>query len=215
MDSHTTPDPSLLTNASSEVDTSKGSRRRRMTRAQRDALSTSDRTAPRLSLGRTSFGRVIQVKDGNTLEVNVPFRQGVFKVVVRLRDISVAQFRPSRHRSQEERDAEIERAKVAKQKTISKVGGRFVFMHIRGQDRHHRYLVTLYLTCTRRGDVDGLEPGEPIMDQSINDWLIDQGVATPFVSPFGISRIADVKDDILSTTVAPPVTSSPTVPSGV
>ncbi len=159
------------------------SRVRRMTMAQKKMLSASHAHVPYLRLGRTSFGRVIRVIDANTLRVNVPFRQQPFQVVVRLANTCVPQFssrdqRPTKEEGHDEGeqthpvDPVSQAAHDAKYATIKKIAGQFVFMKILSQDRRQRYLVEMYR----------VNQGYPDETKSVNQELLEDGIATPFAS---------------------------------
>jgi endonuclease YncB( thermonuclease family) len=145
---------------------------RRMTLDQRDRLSKATKRTRYLRLGRTSFGRVVYVIDGNTVEVVVPFFKHVFKVIVRLSDTSVPSMRPSASLSPEDRAAAINEARKAQSHLIKILAGRYVFLDISGVDLRSRYLAKVYKV--QRGIPLYTEP-------TYNDEMVASGFAAEFV----------------------------------
>lgn len=106
--------------------------------------------------GKQKWAEVVDVYDGDTIKVIMKFRGVIDRWTVRMNGYDSPEMKPLL--SDPNRDEIKEKAKIAKNALIEKIGNKPVYMKIYNFDKYGRLLADLF--------IDG---------ENINRWMIDNG----------------------------------------
>ena len=106
--------------------------------------------------GKEKWAEVVDVYDGDTIKVIMKFRGVIDRWTIRMNGYDSPEMKPLR--SDPNRLEIIEKAKIAKNALIEKIGDKPVLMKIYNFDKYGRVLADLFID-----------------DENINQWMINNG----------------------------------------
>ena len=111
---------------------------------------------PFQSLSFSTWGRMVEIYDGDTIKILLKFRGCIDQWTIRLHGYDSPELKPSKELIS--RDEEIICAKRSKQALYDLLNNKIVFVKVRGMDKYGRFLGDIYYNHIH-----------------INQWMIDNG----------------------------------------